>query len=94
MKRRCKYLNSCSFIVYGSHAAPFTTKMTRFKYCERLQDGCARYKAYQVMDAELVPHDLWPTLEIKTLDLIERRLSETQPHNRLRTIRADALKAD
>jgi hypothetical protein len=50
--------------------------MTKLKYCERVQDGCARFNAYQTMDADLVPDDLWPNLEIRTLELIERRLNE------------------
>jgi len=73
---KCKYLDTCSFIIYGSHEAPFTSKMTRLKFCERAQDGCARYNAYQVMDEDLVPKDLWPNLEIKTLAMIEKRLYE------------------
>ena len=86
---KCKYLNTCSFILYGSHVAPFTSKMTRIKYCERVQDGCARYNAYQVMDAELVPEDLWPNLEIKTLELIERRLNETGNPQRPGAVESD-----
>jgi len=75
----CKYLNSCSFIVYGDHVAPFTSKMTRLNYCELIQDGCARYKAYQGMDAGQVPDDLRPNLEIKTLELIERNSMQQCP---------------
>jgi hypothetical protein len=73
----CKYLNTCAFIEYGSQLAPFTAKMTKIKYCERIQQGCARYNAYQVLDADLVPDDLWPNVEIKTLELIERKINET-----------------
>lgn len=78
---KCKHMNSCAFIVNSGHGTPFTSKMTKLKYCEGIHDGCARYNAYQVMDADLVPDDLWPNLEIKTLEMIERRLSETsKPH--------------
>jgi len=73
----CKYLNICAFIVFGGHVAPFTAKMTKLKYCERVQDGCARYNAYQYMDENMVPDDLWPNLEIKTLEMIERRFNES-----------------
>jgi hypothetical protein len=73
----CKYANTCAFIAYGSHVAPFTAKMTKLKYCEQVQEGCARYNAYLVMDADLVPDDLWPNLEIKTLEMLERRFNES-----------------
>jgi hypothetical protein len=74
---KCKYLHECAFIAYGSHTTPFTAKMTKLKYCELVQDGCARYNAYQGMDADKVPDDLWPNLEIKTLEMIERRINES-----------------
>ena len=73
----CKYSNECAFIANGCHMTPFTAKMTKLKYCDRVQDGCARYNAYLVMDADLVPDDLWPNLEIKTLEMIERRINES-----------------
>jgi len=76
----CKYLNTCTFIEYGSQIAPFTAKMTKIKYCERIQHGCARYNAYQILDADLVPDDLWPNVEIKTLEIIERKINETHKH--------------
>jgi hypothetical protein len=74
---KCKYLNECAFIIYGSHLTPFTAKMTRLKYCDLGHEGCARYNAYQSMDVELVPDDLWPNLEIKTLGMIERKINES-----------------
>ncbi len=73
----CKYLNTCLFIVNGSISAPFTEKMTRIKYCERSQRGCARYNAYNVLDADLVPDELWPNEEIKTLGSMEIKIRET-----------------
>ena len=85
----CKYLNACSFIVYGDHVSPFTSKMTILKYCELVLDGCARYKAYQVMDAGQVPDDIRPNLEIKTLELIERNLNAAATPGRAGTLRAD-----
>jgi len=75
----CKYMSKCTFVDYGSQFASFTAKMTRIKYCESNQMGCARYNAYQVLDPDLVPDDLWPNLEIKTLDLIERKIAESHP---------------
>jgi len=86
---QCKYMNLCSFIVYGNHAAPFTSKMTRLKYCELVQDGCARYHAYQAMDADIVPDDLWPNLEIKTLGLIEKRLNGSKYIDRVSALGGD-----
>jgi hypothetical protein len=76
-------MSICTFVEYGSQFAPFTAKMTKIKYCELSQLGCARFNAYQVMDADLVPDDLWPNAEIKTLELIERKIKEShQPlHN-------------
>jgi hypothetical protein len=56
---------------------PFTAKMTKLKYCELGQDGCARYNAYQSMEVDKVPDDLWPNLEIKTLETIERRINDS-----------------
>ena len=85
----CKYLNACSFIVYGDHVSPFTSKMTILKYYELVLDGCARYKAYQVMDAGQVPDDIRPNLEIKTLELIERNLNAAATPGRAGTLRAD-----
>jgi hypothetical protein len=73
---KCKFSDECSFITYGSHLTPFTAKMTRLKYCDLVQDGCARYNAYLVMNADQVPDDLWPNLEIRTLEMIERRINE------------------
>ena len=79
----CKHMSKCTFVEYGRQFAPFTAKMTKIKYCERNQLGCARYNAYQILDADLVPDDLWPNLEIKTLELIERKITESHPslHN-------------
>jgi hypothetical protein len=74
---KCKYLHKCAFITYGTHLTPFTAKMTKLKYCELGQDGCARYNAYQSMEVDKVPDDLWPNLEIKTLEAIERRINES-----------------
>jgi len=85
----CKYTKTCAFIAYGSHVAPFTAKMTKLKYCERFQEGCARYNAYQFLDADLVPDDLWPNLEIKTLEMIERRINEAHKPQRARIGEAD-----
>jgi len=76
----CKYMNICTFIEYGNQIAPFTAKMTKIKYCERIQHGCARFNAYQILDADLVPDDLWPNVEIKTLEIIERKINETHEH--------------
>ena len=85
----CKYLNECAFITYGSHMTPFTAKMTKLKYCELGQDGCARYNAYQSMDAEMVPDDLWPNLEIKTLEMIEKRINESHKPQRVSVAETD-----
>jgi hypothetical protein len=74
---KCKYLHECAFITYGTHMTPFTAKMTKLKYCELGQDGCARYNAYQSMEVDKVPDDLWPNLEIKTLETIERSINES-----------------
>jgi hypothetical protein len=76
-------MSICTFVEYGSQVAPFTTKMAKIKYCEHSQLGCARYNAYQIMDADLVPDDLWPNAEIKTLEIIERKIQESHqpPHN-------------
>ena len=60
-----------------SYAVPFTAKMTRIKYCDLSQYGCARYNAYQVLDADLVPDGLWPNEEIETLGRLERKIKET-----------------
>ena len=73
----CKYIKSCAFIEAGRHAVPFTAKMTKLKYCELVQHGCARYNAYQVLDADLVPDGLWPNAEIETLGRLETRMKET-----------------
>lgn len=73
----CNYLNICRFIERGSLTAPFTVKMTRIKYCELSQGCCARFNAYSVLDADLVPDDLWPNEEIKTLEFMERKINET-----------------
>jgi hypothetical protein len=70
----CKHMSICTFVEYLSHLAPFTMKITKIIYCERSQLGCARYNAYQIMDADLVPDDLWPNAEIKTLKIIERKI--------------------
>ena len=86
---KCEYLDYCTFILSRTLAAPFTSKMTRMKYCELIQDGCARFNAYQVMDADLVPHDLWPNLEIKTLEQIERRLTSTVHPDRIGILETD-----
>jgi hypothetical protein len=32
------------------------------------------------LDADLVPDDLWPNVEIKTLEIIERKINETHKH--------------
>ena len=73
----CKYIETCAFIECGRTAVPFTAKMTRIKYCELLQHDCARYNAYQFLDADLVPDGLWPNEEIETLGRLERKLKET-----------------
>ncbi len=73
----CEYLQTCAFIENGSHATPFTTKMTRIKYCERSKRGCARYNAYKIVDADLVPDDLLPNEEIKILEGMEKKIKET-----------------
>jgi hypothetical protein len=73
----CKHIKTCSFIENGSYTAPFTAKMTRLKYCELIQHGCARYYAYQVLDADMVPDGLWPNEEIETLGRLERKIKET-----------------
>jgi len=86
---KCEFLDSCSFILSRTLAAPFTSKMTRLKYCELAQDGCARFNAYQIMDADMVPHDLWPNLEIKTLEQIEKRLTATAHSNRIADVECD-----
>lgn len=86
---KCKYLDTCAYILHGCHGIPFTSKMTRLKYCEGIHDGCALYNAYQIMDADLVPSDLWPNLEIRTLEVIERRLNETSKPRRAGDIHFD-----
>ncbi len=73
----CEYLRMCTFIENGALAAPFTTNMTKIKYCERSKRGCARYNAYKVLDADLVPDDLWPNEEIKVLEGMEKMIKET-----------------
>ena len=73
----CKYLNTCRFIEYRSYVAPFTAKMTRIKYCELIQHGCALYNAYQVLDADLIPDGLWPNEEIETLGRLESTINDT-----------------
>ena len=73
----CKYMEICAFIFHGSNQAPFTAKMTRIKYCERSQRSCARYTAYGILDADLVPDELWPNEEIKILESMERKINET-----------------
>ncbi len=73
----CEYLKRCAFIENGALAVPFTTNMTKIKYCERSQRACARYNAYRILDAELVPDDLWPNEEIKILEGMERKIKET-----------------
>lgn len=78
----CKYIRTCAFIECGSYVSPFTAKMTRIKYCDLIQHGCARYNAYQVLDADLVPDGLWPNEEIETLGRLERKIKET--HTKIR----------
>jgi len=73
----CKYINICVFIEQGGRTVPFTAKMTRIKYCELIQSGCARYIAYGILDADLVPDDLWPNEEIKILESMERKINDT-----------------
>jgi hypothetical protein len=80
----CKFIKTCAFIEYGSRTDPFTAKMTRIKYCELIQHGCARFNAYQVLDADLVPNGLWPNEEIETLGRLERKIKEA--HNQLHKI--------
>ncbi len=73
----CNYLAICSFIEQASHSTPFTEKMTRIKFCELSQLGCARHNAYSVLGADMVPDDMWPNEEIKTLEAMEIKIKET-----------------
>ncbi len=76
-KMICNYLEICSFIEHASRSAPFTEKMTRIKYCELSQLGCARHNAYNVLGVDMVPDDMLPNEEIKTLEAMEIKIKET-----------------
>ncbi len=73
----CSYLEICSFIEHASRSTPFTEKMTRIKYCELSQLECALHNAYRVLGADMVPADMWPNEEIRTLEAMEIKIKET-----------------
>jgi hypothetical protein len=64
-----------------STVVPFTINITKIKYCELNKQKCARYKLLQVMETAKLPDSLWPSDEMKALELLESKLNET--HKRL-----------
>ncbi len=74
----CEYLNSCSLIRQMGAVAPFTINIVKIKYCELNKEGCARYKLVQRFGAIELPGNLWPSEAVKSLEVLESKLNETQ----------------
>ena len=78
----CEHIDTCSIIRHMNNIVPFTTNMTKIKYCEFNKIKCARYRLSQFLGIEIIPGNLWPGDDIKALELSELKLNKTRPANR------------
>jgi hypothetical protein len=74
----CEHVNTCSFIQHMSKKVPFTINMVKIKYCEFNKNRCARYGLLRVFKMEKIPDDLWPSDDMKALELSELKLNEAR----------------
>lgn len=74
---KCEYLETCSLIQHMSKIVPFTVNIMKIKYCELNKKKCARYKLMQIFEMVQLPANMWPSDEMKALELLESKLNET-----------------
>lgn len=73
----CEQMSTCALIQHMSTVVPFTINITKIKYCELNKHKCARYKLMQFFEITQIPYNLWPSDEMKALELLEAKLNET-----------------
>ncbi len=56
---------------------PFTINIVKIKYCQLNKHRCARYKLLQLFENMPLPNNMWPSDEMKALELMEAKLNET-----------------
>lgn len=75
---KCKISNECSFCDDNISMMPFTVGVYKGMYCDHDFAKCARYMVAADLGYELVPHDLYPTHNVRALKIIaENRQSTT-----------------
>ena len=72
---RCEYYDSCALIHKMNKSVPFTVNMMKIKYCDSNKIKCARYKLLHVCERKDIPNDLWPSDEVRGLELMEEQLN-------------------
>lgn len=60
MDARCPFRRVCAFFRNEMEFMPGTAGLYRHRYCRRGSAQCARFRLYQALGAEAVPHDLFP----------------------------------
>jgi len=73
----CEHLNTCALLHQMSKSAPFTVNMVKIKYCNYDKSRCTRYNLSQFCNLEEIPETLWPSDEMRELELMELKLNET-----------------
>ncbi len=56
---------------------PFTINTVKIKYCQLNKQKCARYKLLQLFENTQLPYNMWPSDDMKALELMEAKLNET-----------------
>ena len=74
-----------------SDIVPFTINVIKIKYCELNKHKCARYKLVERFGNIELPYNMWPSDDIKALELLEERLNET--HKKLYGYRKEEIPA-
>jgi hypothetical protein len=59
-----------------STIVPYTINMVRIKYCEYDKNKCARYTLLQVLHQMEIPHDLWPSDDLKATAIMEQKFRD------------------
>ena len=52
--------------------------MMKIKFCEFDKTKCARYRLAKICYMEMIPYNLWPSDDMKAIELLESKLYETR----------------